>query len=175
MSFLLITETFEELDVAADTAMLTSTPSTALAAPVSAIPTTLVSVVPTVPVFSVLTPTIPTTPIPTVPIAQIPAIPTAPILVGSGMFSSSYPFPYFFIINSSFSLYGFSHHALCSLSGLVLTAPSQFEVGSSSATIPNPMSEAVAFFTRFDQPEVNDLNLADFWGAGPPYVNFHGF
>ncbi|KAK9991365.1 hypothetical protein SO802_026350 [Lithocarpus litseifolius] len=25
------------------------------------------------------------------------------------------------------------------------------------------------------QPEVNDLNLADFWGSGLPYVDFHGF
>ena len=48
-------------------------------------------------------------------------------------------------------------------------------MGSSSATIPNPTNEAVAFFTRFDQPEVNDLGPADFWGSGPPYVDFHGF
>ena len=37
------------------------------------------------------------------------------------------------------------------------------------------MSEATVFFARFDQPEVNDLDPADFWGSGPPYVDFHGF
>ena len=48
-------------------------------------------------------------------------------------------------------------------------------MGNSSATIPNPANEAVAFFARFDQPEVNDLGPADFWGSGPPYADFHGF
>ena len=56
-----------------------------------------------------------------------------------------------------------------------MTAPSQFEVGSSSATVLDLASEVVAFFTRFDQPEVNDLDPADFWDAGSPYVDFHGF
>ncbi|KAL4654022.1 hypothetical protein ACB092_01G348000 [Castanea dentata] len=56
-----------------------------------------------------------------------------------------------------------------------VTAPFQFEVGSSSATILDPASEAAAFFTRFDQPEVNDLDPADFWAARSPYVDFHGF
>ena len=46
------------------------------------------------------------------------------------------------------------------LIGPLPTAPSQFEVGNSSATISDPISEAAAFFTRFDQPEVNDLGLA---------------
>ena len=41
-------------------------------------------------------------------------------------------------------------------------APSQFEVGSNSITIPDPMQEAATFFARFDQPEVNDLGPADF-------------
>ena len=61
------------------------------------------------------------------------------------------------------------------LTGPLPTAPSQFEVGSSSATVPDPMGEATTFFARFDQPRVNDLDLADFWGFGPPYVDFHGF
>ena len=61
------------------------------------------------------------------------------------------------------------------LTGPLPTALSQFEVGSSSATVPDPVSEATAFFARFDQPRVNDLDLADFWGFGPPYVDFHGF
>ena len=55
------------------------------------------------------------------------------------------------------------------------TAPSQFEVGSSSATILDPVNEAVAFFSRFDHPEVNDLGPANFWAIGPPHVDFHGF
>ena len=52
---------------------------------------------------------------------------------------------------------------------------SQFEVGSSSAMVPDPVDEVAAFFTHFDQPKINDLNHADFWGSGPPYVDFHGF
>ena len=61
------------------------------------------------------------------------------------------------------------------LAGPLLTAHFQFEVGSSSGTVPNLVSEAVAFFARFDQFEVNDLDPANFWGFGPPYVDFHGF
>ena len=52
---------------------------------------------------------------------------------------------------------------------------SQFEVGSSSTTIPDPVQEVATLFARFDQPEVNDLGLADFWGSGPPYADFYGF
>ena len=37
------------------------------------------------------------------------------------------------------------------------------------------MSEATTFFARFDQPKVNDLNPVDFWGSGPPHIDFHGF
>ena len=48
-------------------------------------------------------------------------------------------------------------------------------MGSSSATVPDPMSEVAAFFTRFDHPEANDLDPSDFWGSSPPYVDFHGF
>ncbi|KAK9994215.1 hypothetical protein SO802_023918 [Lithocarpus litseifolius] len=39
----------------------------------------------------------------------------------------------------------------------------------------DPVSEAVAFFTRFDQLEVNDLDPVDFWSSSPPYVDFHSF
>ena len=70
---------------------------------------------------------------------------------------------------------GSSYRISCLLLGPILTAPSQFEEGSNSATVPDLVSEAMAFFTYFDKPEVNDLNLADFWGARPPYVDFHGF
>ena len=61
------------------------------------------------------------------------------------------------------------------LIGPLLTAPSQFEVGSGSAIVPDLVSEAVSFFARFDQPEVNDLDPIDFWGPRPPYVDFYGF
>ena len=56
-----------------------------------------------------------------------------------------------------------------------MASPSQFKEGSSSATVPDFESEAVAFFIRFAQLEVNDLDLADFWGNGAPYFDFHGF
>ena len=69
---------------------------------------------------------------------------------------------------SHFILYAF-------LIGPLPTAPSQFEVGSSSATILDPVSKATTFFVCFDQPEVNELDPVDFWGSGPPYVDFHGF
>ena len=52
---------------------------------------------------------------------------------------------------------------------------SRFKVGSSSAIVPDLVSKAIAFFIRFDQPETNDLDLADFWGVGSFYVDFHGF
>ena len=48
-------------------------------------------------------------------------------------------------------------------------------MGSSSVTVLDPVSEATAFFAHFDQLEVNDLDPIDFWGSGPPYVDFHGF
>ena len=48
-------------------------------------------------------------------------------------------------------------------------------MGSNFATVPDLVSEAATFFTRFDQPKVNDLNPVDFWGSGPSYVDFHGF
>ena len=69
---------------------------------------------------------------------------------------------------SHFILYAF-------LIGPLPTAPSQFEVGSNFATILDPVSEATTFFVCFDQPEVNELEPVDFWGSGPPYVDFHGF
>ena len=48
------------------------------------------------------------------------------------------------------------------LIGPLPTAPSQFEVGSSFAIVLNLMSEIATFFAHFDQPEVNDLDPADF-------------
>ena len=55
------------------------------------------------------------------------------------------------------------------------TVTSQFEVGNNSATVPDPVGEAAALFARFDQSEINDLDPTDFWGSGPPYVDFQGF
>ena len=37
------------------------------------------------------------------------------------------------------------------------------------------MSEAIAFFTRIDLTEINDLDPVNFWGARALYVDFHGF
>ena len=37
-----------------------------------------------------------------------------------------------------------------------------FEIGSNFAIVPDPMSESIAFFTRFNQAKTNDLDLADF-------------
>jgi len=56
-----------------------------------------------------------------------------------------------------------------------VASTSQFEVGSSSVTVPDLASEAVTFFARFDLPKTNDLDPSDFWGARAPYVDFHGF
>ena len=54
------------------------------------------------------------------------------------------------------------------LIGSLPTAPSLFEIGSSSVTILDPMHEAAAFFACFDQPEVNDLGPVDFHGFRVP-------
>lgn len=37
------------------------------------------------------------------------------------------------------------------------------------------MDEAIAFFTYFKQVERKDLDLANFWGTRPPYVDFRGY
>ena len=66
----------------------------------------------------------------------------------------------------------------CSFSGsssIEVALTFRFEVGSSSATILNPVSEAAVFFTRFDHAETNDLDPSNLWGAGSLYVDFHGF
>ena len=58
--------------------------------------------------------------------------------------------------------HGFSCYVLWSLLGLLPTIPSQFEVGSSFAMVPNPVGKAAAFFAHFDQPEINDFDPVDF-------------
>ena len=45
-------------------------------------------------------------------------------------------------------------------------------MGSSSTAV---LNDAATFFAHFDQPEVNDLGLADFWASVPPYMDFYGF
>ena len=62
----------------------------------------------------------------------------------------------------SFLDHGFSYHALHFLLGPLPNVPFQFEMGSSSATVPDLVSEAAAFFTCFDHSKVNDLNHVDF-------------
>ena len=65
-------------------------------------------------------------------------------------------------MSSYFLAHGFSYHAPCFLLGPLPIVPSQFEVGSNSATISDTVSEVATFFTHFDQPEVNDLDPTDF-------------
>ena len=63
-----------------------------------------------------------------------------------------------FLVNSCYTSYFFSGQSP------VEVAPTfQFKVGSSSATITDSMSEVIAFFTRFDLFETNDLDPSEFW------------
>ena len=50
----------------------------------------------------------------------------------------------------------------CSLLGPLPTVLSQFKVGNSSDTVPDPVGEAATFFVHFDQPQINDLDPANF-------------
>ncbi|XP_065636885.1 uncharacterized protein LOC136070628 [Quercus suber] len=111
------------------------------------------SIAPSVSVPAVATPAVPTVPIPVVFSAPASAIFTASVSAIPSVPTSVLP----------------------AAPSVASSAPPPFVAGSSSATLPDPVSEAVAFFTRFDQPEVNDLDPAAFWGCGPPYVDFNGF
>ena len=119
---------------------------------------------------------------PTMPTTPISVASATPTLVGPGNFltltlSSIKTFIIAFISFLRLLLTGFCC-ALCSLLGSSLVEVAStfwFEIGSNSATIPNPVSEAAAFFTCFDQVETNDLDLLDFWGVRSPYVDFHAF
>lgn len=51
-------------------------------------------------------------------------------------------------------------HSIPSLVKVALT--SQFEIGSSSATVCDPMGKATAFFTSFDQAKTNNLDPVNF-------------
>ena len=150
MPISLFAETFEGLGIATDIGM----PAPAI--PIAPIPTVL------------------SAPVSAIPIVLVFAAPITLILAGPGKF----PFPFIFsfiffefVLSRSWLL--ISPRAF--LIGPLPTAPSQFEVGSSSTTIPDPASEAAIFFAHFDQPEVNDLSPVDFWAFGPTYVDFHGF
>ena len=119
---------------------------------------------------------------PTMPSAPISAIPTTPTPVGLGNFLTLVLFSIKTFIVAFISFLCIFLMSLCdalfSFSGpsSVEVAPtSQFKIGSRSATIPYLVSEVAAFFTRFDQVKTNDLDLSGFWGAGSPYVDFHGF
>ena len=122
-------------------------PATAPATPIAAI-----SAIPIVPVSAVST-------------VLVSAIHTASIFMGPGEFLGSSLI--FFLASLLLLTYGSSL-------GPLPIVPSQFEVGS-SAIVLDPMGEVATFFVHFDQPEINDLDLPDFWGSGPPYVDFHGF
>ena len=117
-----------------------TTPATPIA-PVSAIPTVLVSAVP---LYLFL---------------PFPQLPFSRVLVS---FSTS---PLFF--SCKFIAPNLWFLVSCSLLGLLPTIPSQFKVGSSFATIPDPIGEAAAFFACFDKPEINNLDPANFWGSDP--------
>ena len=116
----------------------------------------------------------------TVPSVPVSILPTAPIITGLGELS----FPLFLSSFFFFCAFVFSLFlkkkllVLCLvlfLIGPLPTAPSQLEMGNSSATIPDLVQEATTFFAHFDQPEVNDLGPVDLWGSRPPYVDFHDF
>lgn len=135
---------------------------TAPATPVALIPTA-----PSAPILAVLT-----TPTSATPTVFVSATPIAPILSNF----SKFPFlliSYSFSVSLLFPCHGFSFFlAFPFFIGLLPTIPSQFEASSSSNTVSD---DVVTFLTRFYQPEVNDLGLADFWVSGPPYVDFYGF
>ena len=141
-------ETFERLGIAADIGMPTLA---ILVAPIPALPSAPVSVV---------------------PIVLLSTIPTAPIPASRSKFPFPFTFSFIFLCESVLSRSQLLILPCAFLIGPLSTALSQFEVGSSSVTIPNLANEAAAFFARFDQPEVNDLGPVDYWASGPSYVDF---
>ena len=123
------------------------------------------SAAPSVPVSAV-----PTAPVPSVPVIPLPATPVAPT---PGNFLALFPFLFTSSLFSFFFFLSFLVFHSPFIAGPLPTIPSQFEAGSSSyVAIPD---DAVSFFVRFDQPEVNDLGPAEFWASSPPYVDFYGF
>ena len=119
-------ETFEGLVIATNVGM-----------PAPAIPVAPIPVVPSVPVSAV-------------PTVLVYAVPTVPIPTGLGKFPFPFTFSFIFLCKSVLSRSWFLILPCVFLIGPLPTAPSQFEVGSSSATILDPANEVVAFFPRFD-------------------------
>lgn len=119
---------------------------------------------------------------PTMPTIPAFAVPAAPTPMGPGNFLTFvFSSIKIFIISFIYFLRLFFMGLCCTLCSLSVSFPievdltSWFEVSSSFIAIPNPASEAAAFFTQFDQAETNDLDLSDFCGVGSPYIDFHGF
>ena len=119
---------------------------------------------------------------PTKPIAPVSAAPTTPTPIGPSNFLTLIPpsIKTFILTSICFLCFLLTClcHALCSPLGpspAKVAQTSQFEIGSNSTTISNPVSQVAAFFTRFDQAETNDLDLIDLWGTRSPYIDFHGF
>ena len=101
--------------------------------------------------------------VPMVPIASIPMVPTTPISIGPSNLLTFVPFSIkilplcLFLVSFFFFFFLISlletHIYLKFLSGPLPTkadSSTKFEVRSIFAIIPNPMSEAAAFFARVD-------------------------
>ena len=118
--------------------------------------------------------TVATTPTSAIPVAPTPMGPGnfLPLVLSSikAFIIKSIPSFCLFLVNSCCALYFFSGSTF-----VEVALTSQFEVGSSSTTVPDLASEAASFFARFDLPETNDLDPSDFCGARAPYMDFHGF
>ena len=127
-------------------------------------------------------------------VPKVVDVSTVPTLIGPGKFTlqflSSFLRPFFFF---SFTRTHHFHSSIllclrlmCCLSlshfsfflGSLPTERTHgviFETRSSSAIVADPMEEETYFFSHFEQVEKNDLDLVDFWGTRPPYVDFHGY
>lgn len=109
---------------------------------------------------------------PAVPTDPNSVVPTAPIPGGLSNFLTLVLFSIktFVIVPISFLhfLARGLYYALNFLSGPApaeVALTSQFKIGSSSATVPNPVSKTAAFFAHFEQVKTNDLNPAELWSA----------
>ena len=109
-------------------------------------------------------PMMPTIPTSTVPITPTPIGPSSLLIF---VFSSIKIF-IIALISSLRSFFTGLCYTLCSLPSLSpveVALTFRFENGSSSATIPDPVSEVVAFFTRFNQAETNNLDPIKLMGC----------
>ena len=127
-TYLPIAETSEGPEIAAGVGMIA--------------PVALIAPIPVAP--SVPVPAVPTTPVSSVPAVPVSATPVAPIPGNFGNFFflhvfSSHAFFFIFLFCLAFPSSFFL--------GPLPTIPSQFEVGSSSATV---LDDVASFFVRFD-------------------------